>query len=320
MIMPICSLSRYVKVSLLFAAIALFSMQIIAGQRITTATQNEDHHVAVEAWRAARHQGLSKVDGWLTLIGLEWLKEGKNRVGSAADNDIRLTGGPVNWGSVFLENDQLHFVRADNGIRINGKTLDKTRLVPDTEGEPTVVASDTLSFHVIHRGSFGLRIKDSQAKALQDFQGVLNYPVDTSWRIDGRFIRAAEGTSVEIVNVLGQVSESEVYGTMEFEMDGKTHSLLGLTTAGAENLWFIFADRTNGRGTYGAGRYLYSDSMPANGRLMLDFNKAYNPPCAFNDYSTCPVPPQRNRLDLKITAGEKDYHPEAVIKQVIPLG
>jgi hypothetical protein len=140
---------------------------------------------------------------------------------------------------------------------------------------------------------------------------VSNYPIDELWRINGRFIRADEGASIEITNVLGQVSESPVHGTFEFDMDGKTHSLLGLGDENSEDLWFIFADRTSGHGTYGAGRFLYSDAMPENGRLTVDFNKAYNPPCAFNPYSTCPLPPQRNRMNLMVTAGEKDFHPDS---------
>ncbi len=149
------------------------------------------------------------------------------------------------------------------------------------------------------------------AKALQNFKGVDNYPINESWCIDGRFIPAEEGAVIEITNVLGQVSESPVFGTFEFDMDGKTHSLLGLGDDDSKSLWFIFADRTTGHGTYGAGRYLYSDGMPQNGRLTVDFNKAYNPPCAFNPYSTCPIPPQRNRMDLLVTAGEKDFHPDS---------
>ena len=124
-------------------------------------------------------------------------------------------------------------------------------------------------------------------------------------------VRTAVGQSMKILGrqfVLGQTIESPVFGTFEFERDGKTHRLLGLGTSDSKNLWFIFADRTSGRGTYGAGRFLYSDSMPVNGRLTIDFNKAYNPPCAFNAYSTCPLPPQENRLKLAVTAGEKKYH------------
>jgi uncharacterized protein (DUF1684 family) len=195
-------------------------------------------------------------------------------------------------------------------VGINGESVQQAELVADNKGEPTLVTGGTWSFYTIFRGSYALRIKDSQAKTLRSFKGVENYPINVSWRIDGRFIRAEEGASIEISNVLGQVSDSQVFGTFEFDMDGKTHSLLGLGNEESEDLWFIFADRTSGHDTYGAGRFLYSDGMPGNGRLTVDFNKAYNPPCAFNPYSTCPLPPQRNRMDLLVTAGEKDFHPD----------
>ena len=194
-------------------------------------------------------------------------------------------------------------------VNINDAPLAHADLIADTEGEPTILTSGTLSLNVIFRESYALRIKDSKAKALQDFKGVVSYPISESWRIDGRFIPATEGAVMEITNVLGQLYESPVFGTFEFDMDGKTYSLLGLGTKDSENLWFIFADRTTGHGTYGAGRYLYSDGMPENDHLTVDFNKAYNPPCAFNPYSTCPIPPQRNRMDLLVLAGEKDFHP-----------
>ncbi len=285
---------------------------LMADEPVVVSVQTENHQQAIEAWRASRDEGLKKSDGWLTLVGLEWLKEGENRIGSAADNDIQLSGGPAYWGSVVLQNGQLHFNNADPDlVKVNNEPLTRAGLVADTEGEPTVISSGTLSISVINRESYALRIKDSQARALQNFNGVDNYPIDESWRFDGRFIRADEGAVVEIINVLGQVSESPVIGTFEFEKDGKTYSLLGLGDDESESLWFIFTDRTTGHGTYGAGRYLYSDGMPENGRLTVDFNKAYNPPCAFNPYSTCPIPPQRNRMDLWVLAGEKDFHPDS---------
>ena len=272
---------------------------------------DENHKETIEAWRASRHERLMRPDGWLTLVGLEWLKEGENRVGSAADNDTQLSGGPAYWGSVVLENDKLLFTSSgDESVKINGELLAQSELIPDTEGKATVVSSGNLNFHVIFRESYGLRVKDTQAKALQNFTAVDNYVIDESWRIEGRFIRAEEGTSLEIANVLGQISESPVFGTFEFDMDGKTHRLLGLGSADSKDIWFIFADRTSGHGTYGAGRFLYSDGMPENDSLTVDFNKAYNPPCAFNPYSTCPLPPQKNRLDLAVVAGEKDFHPD----------
>jgi len=289
-----------------------FESSLKADEEVVVAGQSENHRQAIEAWRASRHARLASDSGWLTLVGLEWLKDGENRVGSAADNDIRLSGGPGYWGSVVLQADQLSFVSPGNeSVTVNGELLSKADLVYDTQGDPTIVASETLSFHVIYRESFAVRIKDSQAPALLNFKGVENYDIDESWRINGRFVRAEEGTTIEIVNVLGQVSGSPVFGTFEFDMNGKTHSLLGIGTESSTSLWFIFADRTSGHGTYGAGRFLYSDSMPENGCLIVDFNKAYNPPCAFNPYSTCPLPPQQNRMDLLVTAGEKDFHPDS---------
>ena len=288
---------------------ALFALPVAADQPVGSLQQAENHRQTIEAWRASRHERLVKPDGWLTLVGLDWLKDGENRVGSAADNDIQLTGGPAHWGSVFLHSDILRFVSSDvDKVSINGEYLREADLVADSKGKPTLVTGGTLSFYAIFRGSYALRVKDTQAKALLNFKGVNNYPIDESWRINGRFIRAEEGASIEITNVLGQISESPVFGTFEFDMDGKTHSLLGLGDEDSEDLWFIFADRTSGHGSYGAGRFLYSDAMPENGRLTVDFNKAYNPPCAFNPYSTCPLPPQRNRMNLLVTAGEKDFH------------
>lgn len=288
----------------------LFTLPLSADQPVDSIKQTNNHQQAIEAWRTSRHERLEQPNGWLTLVGLEWLKDGKSSIGSAEDNDIQLIGGSPHWGHVFLQEDGVRFVSSDTeNVSINGEPLSESKLVADVEGEPTIVASGSLSFYAIFRGSYGLRVKDTQAAALQQFKGVENYPIQKQWQVDGRFIEAEEGTTIEITNVLGLVGDSPVFGTLEFEHDGKTHSLLGLGEAESESLWFIFSDRTSGRGTYGAGRFLYSDGMPANGRLTVDFNKAYNPPCAFNPYSTCPLPPQRNRMDLMVTAGEKDFHP-----------
>ncbi len=310
------NVSLLVRVSVFLFALALSNAlpvwSLMADENVVVTVQTENHQQAIEAWRASRHERLIQADGWLTLVGLEWLKDGESRIGSAADNDIQLSDGPAYWGSVVLQNDRLHFKNLNpEKVKINSEPLPFAELIPDTEGEATVVSSGTLGINVIFRESYALRIKDSKAKALQNFKGVDNYPIDASWRIDGRFVQATEGSVLEITNVLGQVSESPVYGTFEFDRDGKTHSLLGLGTGESESLWFIFADRTTGHGTYGAGRYLYSDGMPENDRMTVDFNKAYNPPCAFNPYSTCPIPPQRNRMDIPVLAGEKDFHPDS---------
>ena len=308
---PLTSLASACAVAVMLAG-SVTTLELRAEEDKRVATGSDDHRESIEAWRANRHERLMQPDGWLTLVGLEWLSDGENRIGSAADNDIQLSGGAAYWGTVLLENDQLHFTRADDeSVRVNGVFLPQSELVPDTRGKATVVSSGTLSFHVIFRESYGLRVKDSEAKALKNFTGVENYPIDESWRIEGRFIRAEEGATLEIANVLGQISESPILGTFVFDRDGKTHKLLGIGTEKSRRLWFIFADRTSGRGTYGAGRFLYSDGMPADDKLTVDFNKAYNPPCAFNPYSTCPLPPQVNRMNLAVTAGEKDFHPDS---------
>lgn len=267
------------------------------------------HEAELIEWRRLRLGRLTDPEGWLSLVGLDWLREGDNRVGSADNSDIRIPGGPADWGTITLANNEMVFEpAARSGVTIDGAPARRVRLVADNEGEPTVVRHGNLSFYVILRGSYALRVKDRQAPTLLSFDGVENYPIDPEWRFETRFFPAEPGQTIDIANVLGQTESMAVGGTVEFERDGKKYRLLGVLEKGVDSLWFLIADRTSGRETYGAGRFLYSDGMPENGRVVLDFNKAYNPPCAFNDYSTCPLPPQQNRLDLAITAGEKDYH------------
>jgi uncharacterized protein (DUF1684 family) len=269
----------------------------------------QSHAEQISEWRQARHERLSSSSGWLTLVGLEWLQEGKNRIGSGDNNDIVLPGGPAYWGSVELNGETLMFYRADDPlVTVNGGHEQQVQMVADTEGEPTLVTAGSLSFYPIFRESYALRVKDAEATTLKSFTGVEQYDIDENWRIEGRFTTAEAGTTVEIANVLGQVEPSAVYGVFEFEREDREHRMLALGDENSSTLWFIFNDRTNGRETYGAGRFLYSDGMPQDDRLVVDFNKAYNPPCAFNDYSTCPLPPPENRLNLAVTAGEKDFH------------
>lgn len=286
----------------LLAWLAL-SPQVLASEEGVSSYEEQ-----IRAWRQARHDGLADPDGWLSLVGLEWLNEGSNAVGAGEGSDARIPGGPSQWGVVLVEGDLVRFVPKAGGVTVDGETVEQARLVADDQGQPTVVRHGDLSFHVIHRESYALRVKDRRAPALLGFAGVPAYDIQPDWRIEGRFLPAEPGATIEIANVLGQTSDSPVYGTFEFERDGRSHSLLALGTEESSSLWFLFADKTSGRETYGAGRFLYSDGMPEEGRLLVDFNKAYNPPCAFNDYSTCPLPPQQNRLRLAVRAGEMKYH------------
>jgi uncharacterized protein (DUF1684 family) len=301
--------TRFVVFATFLLIIAGLLLPAIAAVMDDESQAVEDHRKAVMEWRQKRHVRLASDSGWLTLVGLEWLREGENRIGSARGNDIRLAAGPDYWGTVFLEQEKIRFVRAaGNSVTVDGAFPAEVLMVPDTEGTPTLVKSGNLSLHVIFRESYALRIKDSQAPVRIQFKGVENFDIHWDWRIDGRFIPGEEGQTIQIANVLGQLNPRPMPGWFEFERDDKIHRLMTLGEEDSESLWIIFADRTTGHETYGAGRFLYSDGMPQNGRLVLDFNKAYNPPCAFNDYSTCPLPPQANRLDLAVTAGEKDFH------------
>jgi len=268
-----------------------------------------DYIAEMQQWRVKRHERLSDPDGWMTLVGMEWLVEGKNTVGSAESSQARIPGGPDSWGTVTLEGDEISFVPNPNSdITVDGEVVQEAILIADVQGSPTVVRSGDLSFYVIFRESYALRIKDRKAPNLLAYTEMPAYEIDPDWRIEGHFERADEGSVIEIANVLGQVSETPLFGTFSFEREGTPYSLLALGSEESTSLWFIFADKTSGRETYGAGRFLYSDGMPEGDSLVVDFNKAYNPPCAYNDYSTCSLPPQQNRLKLALRAGEKKYH------------
>lgn len=275
-----------------------------------TRAEKKAHKEDVENWKEARDERLRSESGWLTLIGLEWLKQGETRIGSNPGNDIVIANSPGYWGSVFLNDNKLRFVTAAGvNVSVNDEYLEEAPMVADTEGDPTIVRSGTISFYPIFRQSYGLRIKDSQAATRLDFDGIDHYGTELEWRIEGDFERAEEGETIEIGNVLGQINPEPMYGTFVFQKDGRTHRLRTIGDEESDSLFIIFADRTSGRETYGAGRFLYSD-MPVDGRLTVDFNKAYNPPCAFNEYSTCPLPPPENRLNLAVTVGERNYQPE----------
>jgi len=269
----------------------------------------ESHHEFILEWRQKRNASLASDFGWLSLVGLEWLQEGENRVGRAPGNTIRLPGGPDYWGSVFLVDNKLRFVRADvDSVTVDDAYANEVLMVADTEGSATVVQSGTIKFYPIFRESYALRIKDSQAPVRVNFKGTENFDIQRDWRIDGRFIPGEEGETIEIGNVLGQLIPSPVYGRFEFERDGNSYRMVAIGDENSTSLEFMFADRSNGHSTYAAGRFVYSDGMPENGRLVVDFNKAYNPPCAFSDFSTCPLPLAENRLNMHVTAGEKDFH------------
>jgi uncharacterized protein (DUF1684 family) len=268
-----------------------------------------DYTQQIETWRAQRVERLKAPNGWLSLIGLHWLKDGKNTVGSAKSNDIVLAKGPARLGTIVLKDGKATVtLEAKAGATIDGKVARSALLLDDSHDAPTTVAFGSASFYLIERnGKYGLRVKDSEADARKHFAGIDTFAIDPSWRIEAQWVPFEPAHTLEVPNVLGQIDKFPVPGKAVFTRDGKTYELLPvIEVPGDKELFLIFADRTSGKETYGAARFLYAP-MPKDGRIVLDFNKAYNPPCAFTPYATCPLAPPENRLDLPVTAGEKKY-------------
>jgi uncharacterized protein (DUF1684 family) len=270
----------------------------------------ETYRLEIEHWRAQRIARLTAPDGWLSLAGLHWLEPGANTLGSASDNAIVLAKAPAHLGVIeWRADDALVLQLADaSGARVDGETKTEAILHDDREPDPTRVSFGSVNFIVIERGGRkALRVWDSEAETRTRFGGIESFPVDPSWRVVADWIPFDPPQTLETANVIGQMERYPVPGKAVFERDGRRHELLPvIEVPGDTQLFLIFADGTSGRETYGAARFLYADP-PCGGKIVLDFNKAYNPPCAFTAFATCPLAPPENRLDLRVTAGEKKY-------------
>ena len=264
----------------------------------------------IEQWRATRVERLKQPQGWLSLVGLHWIEPGTHRVGRADDNDIVLATGPASLGTVRLADGKVFFAaHEDSAVRVDGAAPSgEVELRSDHHETPSVLSFDAgqATIQLIDRnGKLGFRVRDARAKTRSGFVGIENYAIDQTWRVEARFEPHPAGKTIDIANVIGQLEPMANPGAVVFEREGKTYRLEAVDE-GDGSLFLIFADRTNGKDTYGAGRFVYADAA-VDGETLVDFNKAYNPPCAFNAYSTCPLPPPENRLDLEVTAGEKKY-------------
>ena len=282
----------------------------LSGAQLIAADTGDDYTREIESWRAGRLERLQSPTGWLSLVGLEWLKPGRNTVGAASDNDIVIAGAPAHLGCVDWDGDKVNIsLKADSGALIDGQLLGSAEMLDDSHEKPTTVSFGTTRFYLVDRagGKKGLRIKDSKAETRTHFLGLDYYPVDPSWHIEARWVAFDPPHTLEIPNVLGTIDKMTVPGKAVFEREGKTFELLPvLETEDADELFYIIADKTSGKETYGAGRFFYS-AMPKDGKVVLDFNKAYNPPCAFTPYATCPLAPPENRMPVAVRAGEKKY-------------
>jgi uncharacterized protein (DUF1684 family) len=248
----------------------------------------------IETWHRDREARLRGEDGWLTVAGLFWLHPGVNKFGTDPKSDIALPAGPAHAGSFNLQNG-----------KVTATVDGKTRAI--THDSDDFVQAGRLRLFVIQRGDrMGIRLRDPDSQYRRGFKGIASFPASPAYRVTARFV--AEPRKIPILNVLGQTEDSECPGYVVFRLAGKEHRLYPIIeTPGDKELFYIFRDLTAGKETYGAGRFLYSD-LPKDGKVVLDFNKAYNPPCAFTPYATCPLPPKQNHIAVRIEAGEKAYH------------
>lgn len=261
-------------------------------------------------WRASRLRTLTAEDGWLTLAGLYWLNPGDNRFGRDADNHIVLDHPalPARLGTFSLHDDRIVFhALPGTGVTHDGEPVTKLELKTEAHGGPTILKLDSLSFYPIRLvDRFGIRIKDSAAEARVHFRGLQYFEADPRWRFEARFETCSPIRQLPVVNVLGIEEQMDSPGALLFDIDGDSYRLDVVLETGVTDYFVIFADQTNGKQTYGAGRFLYVQP-PVDGKTVLDFNKAYNPPCVFSQFTACPLPPPQNRLPIAVTAGELKY-------------
>jgi len=272
---------------------------------------DEAYRAEIDAWHAQRLERLRSETGWLTLVGLHPLGQGENRLGSARANDIVMTKkAPARLGRLSLAGAQAEFY-GTAGVpvflwqdgAVSGTPFAGGPIRTDGQGPPDMLASGYLVFYVIQRGEkYFLRVKDRDSEVLREFEGIARYPVFNSWRVTATL--EGEPGTMRVANVLGQVAAEPSPGTLVFELKGQTCRLRPTGKVG-EGLFVVFGDISNGAGTYPSGRFLATDPPAADGTYILDFNRAYNPPCVFSEHATCPLPGPENMLLVAITAGEK---------------
>ncbi len=270
-------------------------------------SMDSDYLAATEAWRTEREARLTEPHGWLSLAGLHPLATGITTIGSGADVDVRLPGGPASWGVLEFDGEALRLTDGDARVAVDRGDAEPPELAWRSGAQGAAVAADDILVQILDRGDRPhLRVRDPNAPSRRDFVGLTWFEVDPSWAIDATFEPHPEGTTLRIADVTGNVSAQPNPGAVSFRRDGETHRLQAVQSSPDARMWFIFSDGTSGRESYGLGRFLYFDP-PENGSVKLDFNQAYNPPCAFNPHTTCPLPPPDNRLTLPIRAGEMSY-------------
>ena len=279
----------------------VFALLFVALSATTLASYQEE----LAEWRKETEEELKVDEGWLTLAGLYWLKEGKNSFGAEKGNDLVLPTGsaPAKVGIFELHDGAITLtVAGDVSVTSDGRPVQAIEMKPEAE-PPTKIKVGSLTLTIIKRGNRnGVRFWDTNNPRRRDFKGLRWFPRSDEFRVRAKFVPHSTATELAVPNVLGDVLKMPSPGTLFFELKGKEYSLEPVTEEDGK-LFIIFSDSTNGKQTYSAGRFLSADA-PVNGEVLLDFNKATNPPCALTHFATCPLPPEQNHLAVAIEAGE----------------
>ncbi len=263
----------------------------------------------INQWHQRRIERLKAKDGWLNLVGRTWLKKGINKFGSAKDNDVIIESDkvPLYMGH-FLFEDSTVIIKVDDGIEVllNGKPVKEIKMIDDQKPDMTVFQYSTIKWNLLVRDTlYGIRFRDLESPVVKNFPGIERFPVNEKWRLTARFQQYIPPKEIIVPNLLGQMNKELSPGAVVFQVGEKFYKIDALDEK--DRLFLIFADRTSGEETYGGGRFIYVDKPDSNGNIILDFNKAYNPPCVFTKFATCPLPPKQNYLNLRIEAGEKNF-------------
>jgi uncharacterized protein (DUF1684 family) len=268
--------------------------------------EGEDSYTAqIQKWREQREAALRADDSWLTVTGLFWLKEGANHIGSDPSNDVLLPdqSAPAQVGVLTLSGASASFEAAsESKVTLNGKPVATEQIRSNSSD---VLAVNRIKLLLLKRGErYALRLKDNEAAQRRNFAGLSWYPVRPEWRLEARFEALEAPARLILDNIIGDQEEVESPGYVVFEKEGKEYKLQA--SGSGKGLFIVFRDQTSGKETYGSSRFLYT-AMPENGKVILDFNEAINPPCAFTAYATCPIAPPQNRLPIAIPVGELKY-------------
>jgi uncharacterized protein (DUF1684 family) len=263
-------------------------------------------------WRVKRFDAIAGADGWSTVAGLFWLDSARFTIGSDSSSTILLPADhtPPSLGTLLRRDSAFTFVAARGAVVLVDSTrIDSVTIANDKGARPTVLRNGSMTYHLIERGGrFALRVKDSAYVLRTDFKGLEYFPLDTSMRVLARLVPHATPRTLRILNVIGQTDEYRSPGTLEFTIGGTPYRITAAYEGRDTTQYFlIFRDETSRTTTYPAGRFMYATPVDASGYTVLDFNRAYNPPCAFTPYATCPLPPAANVLPVMLTAGEKRY-------------